>query len=223
MVSAFAIAFVRDGHGGYARKNLLDLLALLGERPDRIVRIDSALTAAEGAARVKRAAELTAGDAEPVRAALGEPALVRGDEWYYVGPAGWVRVELRRGAPPQAEWVAAKKSETDIQWQRWIGYGLTGFAVVCLLHMFRVLTRRVRLDDTGLAMPGYKPIPLSALTAVRAEDFHQTGRARLEVQLDGRTVVAMLDDYAVNDLGRIVSAICSERGWPDPIPHSPPS
>lgn len=220
MVCGFAAAFIRDGHGGYARKNLHDLLASLGEPADRAIRVDPTLTTVEGVARAKRIAEFTSADASQLRSTLGEPALARGDEWYYVGPAGWLKVGLRQGAPAHAEWVAAKKSETDIQWQRWIGYALAAFAAVLLFHTVRVLTRRVRLDDSGLQIPGYQPVPLSALTVVRADDFQRTGRARIEMQVGGQTSIAVLDDYAVNDLGAIVAAICRERGWPDPIHRS---
>jgi hypothetical protein len=215
LLNGFAIAFLWDGYVGYARKNARELASSLGLPSDPLPVIDPKLTAAGMRGLVE---ELKAGTvATAVTARLGEPGIEHGGDSYYLGPGGHLLVQYERGRMQRAEWVHGRHDETDLVWQRWIGYVLLIVGLCALGHFLRVVTTRVSLTPDGLKVTGRPLIPIDTLNGVRADESGGGLSVTITYEVAGRERVITLDDYKVKELPALVSAICHESGLADPF------
>lgn len=215
LLNGFAIAFLWDGYVGYTRKNARELASALGLPSDPLPAIDPKLTAARARGFVE---ELKVGTvATAVTARLGEPGIEHGGDWYYLGPGGHLLVQYERGRVRRVEWVSGRHDETDLAWQRGIGYVLLIVGLCSLIHFLRVVTTRVSLTPDGLKVPGRAIIPIDALKGVRADESGGGLSVTITYEVAGRERMITLDDYKVKDLPVLVSAICHESGLADPF------
>ncbi len=217
LINGFAIAFLWDGYVGYARKNMDQLVRSLGLDPDPWPVIDYKLTAAAGDQLARELREGT--PAEKVEAQLGKPDLSHGDDLYYLGPGGHLLLHLDHASVKSVEWIDGIHPETELAWQRWIGYALAVFGIATALQFLRVVTIRVSLTVDGLKVRGAQRIPFNAITGLRADTSGKGRGVKIEYSVEGRTGSVKLDDYVVKNLSAIVAAICEQTGFPDP--HNP--
>lgn len=218
LTGSLAVAFLYDGYIGYPRKNALRLAKSLGLQTDSTLVINGELTAAE-AQRVKQ--RVNPGDPlAVVEAILGEPSLRHQGYAYYLGPGGSLRVQLLGERVLGLEWTAGPKSELDLRWQLWIGYGLSALGLVLAVRLVRVATTRVNLTATGLKLPGRLCIPFEAMTGFNGERYTDTGWVELEYTARGVPRRAKLDSYVVRAFQPIVTAICERKGFPNPLSPS---
>lgn len=214
LFSGLAGAFLWDGFVGYARDNAEKLVQSLGLESDTAPVINTELTAARGR---DLAGQIGAGDDFlSATRELGPPAFESGDDAYYVGPAGHLRVRHRSGRVENAEWVIAAHSESELTWQRGIGYVLSVVGFAMFLQLVRVLTLRVALTEDGLSLRGRPAIPFDAMTALRPVRSGTPGLSDLEYSIAGRTRSIRLDDYVIKEYQAIIEAICERAGLSNP-------
>ena len=140
LVGGFAFWFLWDGYVGYARENAASLAESLNLDRGSLTVVDVKLTAAEGSRLEQKLTQETSPQA--VEELLGSPALVHGEDWYYLGPAGHLRVHMERGRVRGAQWTAGKHTETDLAWQRGIGFALAVLGIAAGVYLVRVLASR---------------------------------------------------------------------------------
>jgi hypothetical protein len=140
LVSAFAIMYLWDGYGGYARDNVHSLAETLGVNPDPLPPVNPELTESQALSIARKI--LPGSAVEEVTAQLGPPSFQMDDHRYYVGPGGRLQFETRNGRIVEGHWHAGVHSEADINTQRWIGIILAACALAALGHLIRVLATR---------------------------------------------------------------------------------
>ena len=213
LIDGFTVAYLWDGYVGYARQNANELVRLLGLASDAAPPINSTLAASEGqrlAQAVKAGDELSA-----VTAVLGKPNLEHGGDAYFLGPGGWLKVQLTGSRIASVAWTSGPKTESDQQWQRWIGYALAVGGLIAAVRLALVLTTRLTLLDDGL-LRGKQRIPLDAITALRADPAGRSGCVEIEYSVDGRLQRISLDRYVFKRLPEIVTALCERKGFSNP-------
>jgi len=214
IVVGFAIAFLWDGHAGYIRKNARSLVESLGLPPEQAPAVNRQLTASE-ARRIMD--EL---GAEPPRDEIlswfGDPPLRHEDKMYYVGPGGHLWFRLERGQVREMGWAWGEYNETDLRWQRWIGYILSVAGVALILRFVKAATSGVTLTETGMKLTGRPLIPYDAMTVLRTGGTRDPDSVTLEYVLDGRSRIVRFDSYLVKEFSAILDGICTRAGFPHP-------
>ncbi len=214
MVVGFAAAYLWDGYRGYPRQNARELLRLLGLSDAGLPRIDPGLTSSAVAEAMQSVP--VNGSVSALAERLGEPGAQHGDDLYFLGPGGWLKVQLRGGTIAAMTWIHGGKTESDQRWQRWIGYALCVVGVVVGIQLFRVSTARLILSDSGLQARSASGIPIEAVTALRVDPSSKSGCIDLDYSLDGKEHKLRLDPYVYRNLTALTSAICERRGFPHP-------
>jgi hypothetical protein len=219
IVDGFAVAFLWDGYAGYARDNVEKLVASLGMTLSNSPAVHPELTAREGR-RLASALTHPGADRQPPDS-LPPASIQHGEDHYYLGPGGHLRVRIRSGQVSEASWTDGPHNETDQTVQRWIGFGLLALGLFTAVRFAAVLSTRVAVTDEGLCIGRRKAIPFAAITAVRADGSPGSGRAVVQYTLNGRRYVLRLDDYVLRDFAAVLAAICEASGRPNPM--SPPA
>ncbi len=214
LVVVFACWFLWDGYVGYSRENVAALVNSLGLNPTQIPEVNSNLTADEARQLLQEVADGAA--LEEVGYVLGDPSLEHNDAAYYVGPGGYIVVHLARGRVQQAAWRHGLHTESELRWQRWIGYVMALAGLVSVIHLMRVVTTRVSLTDAGLKVRGRPVIPFEAMTVLSTGKHGDPGAVAIEYSIGGRAGLVRLDSYVVKELPAIVSDICERAGFPHP-------
>lgn len=216
LIDGFTIAYLWDGYVGYAQQNASELARLLGLPSDAPLPINGSLTANE-AQRLARDVK-PGGELSTITSALGQPSLKHDSDAYFLGPGGWLKVQMTGDRIVSVAWSNGPKTESDQQWQRWIGYALAVGGLIVAVQLALVLTTRLSLTDEGLWLRRQRLIPFDAITALRADPGGRSGCVELEFSLDGSLQHMRLDQYVYKRLPEIVAAICERRGFPNPWP-----
>jgi len=216
LIDGFTVAYLWDGYVGYARQNANELVRLLGLPADMAPSFNSSLTANE-AQRIAQAAK-SGEELSSITSVLGNPGVEHGGDAYFLGPGGWLKVQLTGGRIAGATWTNGPKTESDQQWQRWIGYALAVGGLIVGIRLALVLATRLTLSDAGLQVSNRTPIPFDAMTALRADPAGRSGCAEIEYTADGRLQRLGLDRYVFKRLPEIVAAICERKGFANPWP-----
>lgn len=214
LIDGFTLAYLWDGYGGYARQNAAELVRLLGLPVDTAPPIHSTLTASE-AQRVTQSVKIGA-ELSTITSVLGQPGLEHGNDAYFLGPGGWLKVQKSRERIASVAWTDGPKTESDQKWQRWIGYALAACGLLIMIRLVVVASARLVLSDAGLQEGGRTPIPFDAIAAVRADPAGRSGCVEIEHSLDGRLQRVRLDRYVYKRLPEIVAAICERKGFANP-------
>ncbi len=216
LVGGFGGAYLRDGFGGYARKNARTVAGNLGLPKDTVLPVNFALSVSK-ASRV--AQDVVAGDPlGKVTAQLGEPAVVHEGTAHFLGPG--VRVEVKLSGDRVASIERTEqglKTEGDQRLQRVLGVVLTSFALVLLVQLVRVVTTRVTLSEAGLKLRGRPVVPFEAMGGLTAERYRKKGWVELAYTANGRDASVRLDSYVIKEFRPIVSAICERCGFDNPL------
>ncbi len=232
VINGFAVAFLWDGYFGYARQNVESLVKSLGLSArqagfasDPLPAIDPKLTRELGRSLVGRIPNDAPSPGAPgvlpaisrVAETLGEPALLNGDDAYYLGPAGHIKTHRSHGRIVSVEWVdGPAHTATDLDYQCWIGYVLGVLGLVSLGQFIRVSTTRAALSDEGLRIRGKQLITLEAISGIR--DKRESG-GTVEIEFrDGEAACSVeLDGYVYRDRDAIIEAICAAKGFANPL------
>ncbi len=211
LVDGFTVAYLWDGYVGYARQNADELVRLRGLPADTATPINSSLTANE-AQRIAQAAK-SGEELSSITSVLGKPSLDHGGDAYFLGPGGWLKVQLTGSRIASAAWTNGPKTESDQQWQRWIGYALAVGGLIVAVRLAFILATRLTLSDAGLHVGGRTPIPFDAITTLRAIG---TGCIEIEYSLDAKPHRLRLDGYVYKKLPEIVAVICERKCFANP-------
>jgi hypothetical protein len=214
LINGFALAFLWDGYVGYAQKNARQLVRSLGLNEAVQPIVNPRLTADEARGLTQRIAK--GATFETVTTALGNPPLSHGDDAYYLGPGGNLRVHLERGRVESFEWRDGVYTETDQALQRYLGYVLGVVGIGVIVRLVRVLTTRVSLTEAGIKITGKPTIPWEAITALRAANVKSGRCIELDYSIADRRRRIRLDDYVVKDFDAILAATCERAGLPNP-------
>ncbi len=214
LVSGFAIWFLWDGYVRYPRDNARQLLESLGLDRNQTLTINPKLTTAE--ARRLMGAVRNRAPYDEAEAVLGDPAIEHGDQAYYLGPGGHLRLRVASGRVAAIAWIDGVHSEMSQALQRWLGYVLGLFGLILLVRFVRVVTTRVSLTDAGLKVRGHPTVPFSAIKSLRRERSGKIGLIDLGYEVNGQKRVARLDNYVINKYDAVLTAICEQTGLADP-------
>lgn len=217
LVIGFAGMYLWDGFGGYARKNVEEFLASQGLPTNPLPAIDPQLTSAAAGEKIAVIRRLPRMTPEEVKSSLGVPAMTKGQDWYYFGPGGRIKVRSEQGIDVAAEWQAAGKTETDILWQQYIAYALSVAGIVLAIRLVSILTFSVSVDENGLRIRNRPAIRLADIKRVDSRDFARTGRVDFHYQDGTTTSVLRLDDYVVKHLREIVGTVCEKANLENPL------
>jgi len=206
----FAVFFHYDAFVGYPAKNVAAARDALNPRPDELPGVDPAITnALKGTIRPGDAIEAVIGQ-------LGPPGWKNDGEYRWFGPNGSLRVGADSLAVREVEWLPGK---FDTVAQIWIGTIVAVLAVPMLLRLIRVWRFRVILDDTGLKIGKRLTIPFEAMARIDADRYKQKGWVTLDYTAGDRSRSVKLDCDAIDKFRQIINAICTHKGWPDPLPR----
>ena len=155
-----------------------------------------------------------------VKALLGEPTFANATDCCYIGPAAYGWFTLRDDKINEVKKVEmnSEPSENDIRMNKAIGGLMAVLAVVSLVHLVRVLKRRVILDDSGLRIAG-RQLGWDAMQALVTQDYARKGWIDLRYASEGATALVRLDSYAIDRFDEIVTEICRRKGF-DPLVKS---
>ena len=219
LLVVFAVLFVRDGFGGYARENRKDFVEKLGLEADAPPVPKPDLTrerAREILTSVKKGYPVS-----KLEEQLGEVTATKDKHNYYLGQGGWVWLQVYAGGVEEIGWDDAPHSMTDILWQKCIGLVLAVLSLVMLVKYAAVLGTRASLTDEGLKLPRHPLIPFDSMQALHTHDYERKGWVDLEYELpDGRASQARIDDYIIREFKPIVAEICKRRGFQNPLKPS---
>lgn len=218
LIDGFTVAYLWDGYVGYAKQNSEEFIRLLGLPIDAAPSTNASLT--EGLAQ-RIALEVPPGsELSTVASIVGEPSLEHGGDAYYLGPGGWLKVQMTGSRVASIAWTNGPKSESDQQWQRWIGYGLAFGGLLAAVRFAMVIATRMTLSDEGLKVGNRSLIPFESMTVLRADPKGGTACVELEYSLDGKLHRARLDRYVFKRLPEIVASICEQKGFANPWPSA---
>ncbi|UCE58571.1 MAG: hypothetical protein JSU63_14135 [Phycisphaerales bacterium] len=215
LVLGFAIAFLWDGYIGYARKNAIALIESVGVSRERTPAVNPNLTA-ENAQQI--ITELQAGmPVDDVKARLGKWPLEHDGVLYYMGPGGYLQLNIERELLTAVEWKdGPHKTESDQGWQRWIGYAMVAIGMICIARFMQIARTRVSLTQAGLQIRGHPLIPFEAMTVLRAGDRDARETITLEYSIGGRTGTVLLESCVIKRFPEIVNGIREQAGFPSP-------
>lgn len=210
-----------DGYIRYPHQNVKTLSKTLAVPPDPLPEPDPGIdhTSLDSVTKGMSTDEVVA--------SMGEPAVREGDTWIYFGMGGMARIKMQRGAFVVAtEWVEADHSELDLMVQKVIGVITGVLGLLMLLQWIRVVTTRAELTDAGLKVNsqggrrwgGSPLVPFESMVGLKTPEFKRKGWVEVEYKLaDGREGTVSLNDYVHKAFPAIVTTICNERGFENPI------
>lgn len=212
--------FAYDWRSGYAKKNLktahkiLMDLGLLGES-------DAPELEAEFTNRDFR--ELVA--AKPtspsqVRSRFGEPFKVSSDTSgnaveHYVSRYGMITVVTTSGRITNISWTTWYKGKDEIDAQLFWACVPALAAFFAVFKMFRTMSLRVTLDDSGMTYGGLR-ISYADMTALTG--YNAKGWVDLNHRAGGNEKKLRLDNQRVDKYKEIIRAICEKAELECPLP-----
>ena len=207
LVDVFTVLYLWDGYIGYARNNRAEFARVLGVDVEQIGPTRADLV---GATVDTLVVDLPINS----KMSLGEPSIVHDGYEYFVGPGGWLRLRDDHSEP--AQWTNGPHGESDIRWQRYIGWTLAVVGLFATLFFARVLGTRAILNDQGLKVTGKPLVRWEEITGLRP-DASKRGVIELEYHANGSRRTLRMDDYLYRDLARITAAIAARKGLDDPL------
>jgi hypothetical protein len=223
MVAGFSGWFAYDGLAGYPAENLEEYLSQLPSPEERdqarqgpvypTVTADALPKVREALAKISRHAQ----DQALRELFGGDPSYKRSDAWYYFGPTFRIRIDLLDGRPIKADGSPAKRSATDILFQKSLALILALVSVYCLLLLIKVVRTHAVIDDIGLACGG-RTITWDQMKALDTSRFAKKGWVDLLYDDAGDEQTMRLDEYHLGAFDEIIDAICARKNFENPLP-----
>ena len=213
MVAGFGIAFLMDGYGGYALKNLENAKIELPIEYRDQARISSKVVRSrlDLVKQGKRLKDLEEEFGEACWKGMREGSKKSEAIWF--GPGGMLAVSYNASGIVNTVpiWKDGRYSEVDIMTQRWLGYVLAPLGFILILRLIAMAVRGATLSDEGLRPSGGPLIPYEAMTGWDTADFEKKGRINLTYVLNGREGTYTLDEYTLKAFPLIVQEICNRN------------
>lgn len=215
LFGGFAVMFLLDGYGGYARDNVKQFVRGNSVPVEELPPVNPTITSD----RIRELEpQLTRASHETVRELLGDQPLEYEGAEYYFGPGTYVMVEYVAGQVAKVTVLDGQHSETDIRYQKLLGWLLTAIALILLIQFVRVITTRVELSDEGLKVRRVPRIPFEAMKGIRADEYMKTGWVELDYEFSGTPGSIRLDNYVIREFRPIINKICERCGFTNPLP-----
>jgi hypothetical protein len=210
LVDVFAVYFLYDGYVGYPQKNAVQFASLFGQSAGEAPAPNPRLTAGQA----RRVVESTSAGAplDKISAELGPPAMRQADAAYFLGPGGWLKVDIDGDRSRSAKWFDAPHTESDQSIQRLIGWMLVALGIAATLNLARVFATRAQLTDAGLQVTGRPLVPLESITAVRTSTS-AAGVSEIDYSHKGQMATLRLDPYLYKEAAAIAHAIAERKGF----------
>lgn len=146
----------------------------------------------------------------------GEPNFHEGDDHYWVGRYGWIKVTAPGGAVnlTQARHNVWYKSRSTIREQFYWALIPLPIGLFFLYKLYRAATLKVVVDEQGLLYGGQR-IPFGAMQDLR--DFNKRGWIDLYYDDGGRSRRLRLDWEKIARFDEVVAAICAAKGFPNAV------
>lgn len=209
-VDVFAVLYLYDGYVGYAHDNAVQLAALMGLPASSAPSPNPQLTAKRGR---ELSQEIRIGQAlDKLVAELGAPGIHQPDAAYFLGPGGWLKVDLNQDRANGAKWHDGPHTESDLSIQRLIGWILVVLGFAATLNLGRVLSTRAALTDAGLQLTGKPLVPFDAMTALRMPSS-DAGVSQLDYTHNNQPATIRLDPYMYKNASAIAQAIKQHKGF----------
>jgi len=211
MCLGFAAWFGYDGLWGYPAQNLEWARQILPEKPADLRTNPKVLK--KNLAAVQNGMTL-----QQVTALLGEPALVRHNERWFVGPATYACIkfagEVVESIGPQQE--NTEKSEGDIRGQRGFAAVLLVLSLAFAARFVVVVLRPTVLDEYGVRARGRR-VAWEQMTGLDTSNYDRKGWLDLEYNEDSKRRKVRLDSYHIARFDDLINEICSRKGFASPI------
>lgn len=220
ILAVFGAWFAYDGWVTYPNRNIEAARQAFPEtveanpQPNAAVTPDSAKAMQPGPEKEVTLADLRKQWGEP--AYLGSAGGTSTEQLaYFVGPYGFVRVNLDGETVRRVEWRDGPKVASDIAVQKLLGVALGAGALIPLAMLLVQMSHRYVLDDQGLTMPGCGRIAYDQMTGIDVSAFSTKGIVRLSYRdARGQETTALLDEEKIARFEEIVAALCQKKGWP---------
>lgn len=147
----------------------------------------------------------------------GPPSHETTQAWYYFGPDFRVKIPLKGGRIDQPVPQIAVKRNLDIAVQRGVAIGLGLVSFVVLIHVIRVVTTHLVLDENGLTYRGKGSVAWDHMLALNSERFRKKGWVDLVYSNNGNERKLRLDEYHLARFSDVMAEICSRKGYQDPV------
>lgn len=219
MFFGFAAYFAYDGYYAWPAKNLKWAAQAMGVSPETVQpnpRVNMAAIRQLETDLKQRGSMAFSELVDRLQSHLGEPNLSRENEYWWVGPAMYVKAAIEDGKPQLAVEPSREHSESSIQGQKWFAGLLLAAGLIALLKLIHVLKTRIVLDEDGLRY-NRRQIPWDAMTGLRKDDYARKGWVDLEYTGGGATRSLRLDSYHIEKFNEIVQAICERKGFEPPV------
>ena len=116
----------------------------------------------------------------------------------------WPKYAAQQGWP---EKKAKFHSEDSILWQKRLGYGCLGLAVVLLIHFLNERRKTLRADGESFTTPSGKRVLFESVTKVDKRRWAKQGLAYIHYSEGGAAKKARLDDLRFDVAGKIMERI----------------
>jgi hypothetical protein len=233
MLLAFAGWFGYDGFVKYPAENRAWAAQAIGAAPTDI-QVNSQLTRSK-ADEIGKELGGRPITFEECRATLekhvGKPSYQKGDQYWWVGPAMYIKLDPNYVSPPDstghtAHWLQRADAppgsqESQILGQKWWAMGILGLAVLVALKLALVMRTKVVLDDAGLRYKS-KSISWDAMTGLRSDDYARKFWVDLEYTAGDVTRSLRLDSLHIAKFKEILTAICERKGFKNPLTETKP-
>lgn len=119
--------------------------------------------------------------------------------WFlYDGLVGYptYNAKFDRSTPTEQHEMTQKHSDTDIQIQQGLGFGLLPLGIILGTWFFYSSRGAYRLSGNTLSIPGHPPVPLEAVRDIDKSKWDRKGIAYVDYELpDGTLGSFRLDDF----------------------------
>lgn len=150
---------------------------------------------------------------------LGTPNKREPRRLWFAGPAAYAMFEVDdagnlTGKPNLRN---LEPSEGDIFIQKVLAIILGILSVFVLVKWLRILSLRVRVDESGLIF-NRRHIPWDAMTGLDTDQYLDKGWVDLVYTEGGREELQRLDSYHIARFKEVVQAVCDRKGFTLPRP-----
>lgn len=227
MFAGFALWFWRDGTSAYIVENIEKFTTKKMENPPKELPAAN-MNVREDAAEALVGKIETGGGVirmEEVNEQFGAPQYSDGLTHWYFGPGGVLEIrELGTpsggglGTVAEATWHVGEHAETDLAVQKYLAGICGGVALIMLLHLMRVFTRRAYLGNEGVRINSGPMVPYDRMKKISAERFKKKGWVDIEYEEeDGEMDTLSLNDYYIKEFPTFMRVICEKTGMPNPL------
>lgn len=226
MVVGFGAAFLYDGYKGYEKANFEEHLKALDPQ-DRDKASHAVVYPKINSSREKEISqEITAitsklsaaAQRESMIAAFGgKPSFESSDEIYYFGPDYRIKFTVRGGMLYEPVGKTTGHKMTDLISQRIIGWVLAAISVVTGIFLIRIALTHCLIDDTGMTYRFVGRVKWEDMKSLESTRFLKKGWVDLVCANGAAERRVRLDEYHLKRFPEIIAAICSRKGFEDPV------